>query len=197
VPLMMHNQNNEEHLIVPRKTVIHAVALCILLAFFFFLAGYFLGKKRALHDFLAQQPQDLFGQEVTYAFARMQKTTLVQSSPVIITEQQETSIINTTTKKILPQKNLTYKAELIGFGTLHGAQEFVNRLQRNGINTTIVKHTAQVPTSSDKMRSVSWYQVVTESYDAKNKLEVLVEGIKKIVKLHDIRIVKVDNGCTS
>lgn len=184
----MHElNNNHDHFIVSRKTLSHIVSFLLLAGFLIFLVGYLLGKRKAMQEFSEIHKQNLFGEHVLQAFADMQPVQQASSDHEVV------SYVNQESQE-KPSDKLY--AQLVSFGTPHGAQEVVNRLQRNGINTTIIKHKATVPHAKGT-KVVHWYQVVTDSYSSPEELQTVVAGIKKIVKLHDIRIVKVDNGCSS
>ena len=79
----------------------------------------------------------------------------------------------------------TYYAQLIGFGTQKAADNFVKKLERKGIQAKV--HTRQ--SKSARGKNYYWYQVVTELYDNKNELEIVVNCIKNDEKIHDVRIV--------
>jgi Tfp pilus assembly protein PilO len=184
----MHElNNNHDHLIMSKKTLSHIVSFLLLVGFLIFMIGYLLGKRKAMQEFSEIHKQNLFGEHVLQAFADMQPVQQGPSAPEVVRDANYESQGNVFGK---------FYAQLVSFGTLNGAQEVVNRLQRNGINTTIIKHKATVPHAKGA-KVVHWYQVVTDSYSSPEELQSVVAGIKKIVKLHDIRIVKVDNGCNS
>lgn len=196
--------NKNTSLVLNKKHLSHIVSLLLIVAFLIFFIGYFLGKHKAIQEISDVNKQDFFSDQMHYAFQRLHVTEkpdheacdpIISSQQAVLTDETITSskFVNNGRK----QNGECYYAQLISFGTQKGAQEFVNRLQRNGINTTIIKHKAQVPNSSGITRIIHWYQVVTDSYCNQEELKYYIAGIQKIVKLNDVRIVKVDNGRTS
>lgn len=78
-----------------------------------------------------------------------------------------------------------YYAQLIGFGTVEAADQFVNRITRKGFPAKVEKRTSKTA----KGKKVSWYQVVTDAYLDKAHLERVVQMIVWQEKLKDVRIV--------
>lgn len=78
-----------------------------------------------------------------------------------------------------------YYAQLVGFGTDHAAQQFVEKMSRKDITVVVKKRASR----SARGKFVSWYQVMTEKYDDKNELLTLVERLKNEEKLKDITII--------
>lgn len=77
-------------------------------------------------------------------------------------------------------------AELIGFGSLSGAERFAERVRtKNHIPVSVKKRTSKTA----KGRTVTWYQVVTGSYAEEQELVALVNIVKQQERLSDVRIV--------
>lgn len=79
---------------------------------------------------------------------------------------------------------VSYYAELIGFGYQKAAQDFVAKAGRKGYPVRLIEKSNR--TSAGKV--VTWYQVVTEKFDDKAKLEQLVRTIKRTEHLQGIKI---------
>ncbi len=77
-------------------------------------------------------------------------------------------------------------AELIGFGSLSGAERFAQRVRtKNHIPVSVKKRTSKTA----KGRTVTWYQVVTDQYAEEQELVALVNIVKQQERLNDVRIV--------
>ncbi len=79
-----------------------------------------------------------------------------------------------------------YAAPLIGFGTLHAAEQFVEKLKERDL-TVFIK---QRCSTTARGRKIRWYQVVTPEYTHKKDLEDLIALIQKKEKLQNITIVE-------
>lgn len=78
-----------------------------------------------------------------------------------------------------------YYAQLAGFGTAKAAQRLVYRLHQKGIPVFVRKRNSR----SARGTLISWYQVVTERFQDKTKLEELITTIKKEEKITDVHLV--------
>lgn len=150
-------------LYISNRQVSWVIALLILLSFFIFIAGYFLGQRTY---------QEATGSEKT---ASVLTQDALVCSPTLIEGalQQELS----------PEQ--FYKAQLIGFGTLRAAQQFVDRLQQKNMPVRVQERHSKTAQGKE----VIWYQVTTELFSDKHELTAFVERIKKEERLKDIRIV--------
>jgi hypothetical protein len=82
------------------------------------------------------------------------------------------------------QKVKKYYAELIGFGSLHAAEQFVDRLAKKNISV----HIKERMSKTAKGKNISWFQIVTNAAPA-DELEELVQRLKKDERLKGVRIV--------
>lgn len=138
------------------------IASCILSAFFIFVAGYLLGRgKPSLHSINA------------------------------IEATNDSCVENHSHKSLLSLEDSSdiasnrYRAQLIGFGTLRAAQQFVDRLQQKNIPVRICERHSKTAQG----KKVIWYQVTTEPFDNKKELTAFVNRIQKEERLKDICIV--------
>jgi len=190
------------------------ISIALLLNFFLFMTGYFLGKKQAvdhlnykidqesLTDHVYSSMYALYDSkvqtassdnaepgeeiEVAEADATSEESSLEQA--VDITAEVKTVDDNTkNSPKIISvqQDGREYSAQLVGFSSERTAQQFVQKLAQRDITA----HIKQRPSKTAKGRTVYWYQVITESFTNKEELLKLVEKIKRREKLHDVRII--------
>src|SRR5438309_2183421 len=187
--------SNDQGLFVPNRQLSVVVALLLLLAFSIFMAGYFLGKKKAVEQFTEKVHQEAFADQVyTTVLSSAQDQQCTQNnllvtnidesilSPESINQdvaavEQSTvfaqSSLQETSEKIQEQQR--YYAQLIGFGTEKAAQLFVKKLSVKGIETEVKKRVSKTV----KGRTSYWYQVVTALYSNKNDLSAVVDRLAK------------------
>lgn len=157
------------------RQVSFLTASIVLCAFFVFIAGYFLGQRKALEKFNA-----VIKQEVT-------EDSIVGNIDV---SDNQVDKVGKASRQV-EQKNLinesekNYKAQLIGFGTSRAAHSFADRLQNK--NMPVRVHERHSKTAQGK--EIIWYQVTTEPFSDRQELLAFVEKIKKAERLKDIRIV--------
>ncbi len=103
------------------------------------------------------------------------------STPEQANNQVETTALENNTQEISTQ----YYAQLAGFGTAKAAQRWAHHLQKNGTPVFVKKRSSR----SARGSLISWYQVVTERFQDKAKLEELVATIKREEKISDVHLV--------
>lgn len=79
-----------------------------------------------------------------------------------------------------------YYAELVGFGSKQRANEFCNRLQKNGISVVVKKRKSRTA----RGKNIFWYQAITEKFDNKSDLVAFVDIIKDKENLKGIKIIQ-------
>lgn len=197
---------DDENLVVQRKFVSLIVAGLIVLGLFVFLAGFFWGYRRASHDVQIGINKTSFADQISYAALQLEpieqepKSDLAVASasaniinPVLMsTIEKEPVAIEQADLVVQPNPEhfddtgaaRGYYAELIGFGGLKAAQAFVDKLTVRGYQVVIKKRVSK----SGNGKTVNWYQVVTQNYTDKQKLQKILEAIKKTERLQGIKI---------
>lgn len=99
----------------------------------------------------------------------------------LTTDQVETAALENNTQEV----STRYYAQLAGFGTAKAAQRWAHHLQKKGTPVFVKKRSSR----SARGSLISWYQVVTERFQDKAKLEELVATIKKEEKISDVHLV--------
>lgn len=213
---------SDPHYIVgERKALSHIVALALLIGFFIFVSGYFIGKRSASQEFLHQFEQESFADRISHSLhtqyspqaavldstkqtdaaaqpqapqdvvpaktgpttqenAKAEKGAVVAPS----THEEAQPVVAEKVQQKIPAK-VTYYAQLFG-GTREAAQRFVDLLGQRGITTRMIKKSSKTAQSN----MVYWYQVETDRFADRAALEDLVSTIKRIAKLHDVKIIK-------
>lgn len=185
-----------------------ALSVILMLNFFVFMAGYFLGKKKILEHLNYKIDQESLTDHVCSSMYALYDSKLQPSSSSDNVEpEEETEVIEhepdldpapdatvsaASEALIIPvndsipikENSHEYYAQLVGFGSKHAAQQFINKLAQRDITA----HMKQRTSKTSKGRIVYWYQVITETFAKKDDLVQLVEIIKQREKLHDVRI---------
>jgi hypothetical protein len=114
-----------------------------------------------------------------------------ESKQETVSDSQKASSDNTTetsaqeSAQVTEQESPQYYAQLAGFGTAKAAQRLSSRLQHKGIPVFVRKRNSR----SARGRLLSWYQVVTERFADKAKLQELIDHVKKEERITDIHLV--------
>ncbi len=163
-----YNDNYNSILYLTNRQVSWLAASTVVFVFCIFIAGYVLGQKKALEG---------YGSAGKSSFSN----SYISSDEVINNmSDQLSSSLNTD-----GNASKQYYAQLIGFGTLHAADKFADRLQQKNFPVKVVeKHS-----KTAQGKKIIWYQVVTEYFDKKDDLIAFTRKIEKEERLNDIRIV--------
>lgn len=193
-------------LFLERRQVNRVVALLLLVGVFIFVGGYFWGQKSATDQLLNAVERDSFADQIYYSMCSMYDLKDDESSepdaasgeeePEQIGEQQANNSPSAVTGEVksvvaLPtsapaKAEKKYFAQLVGFGSLAPAEHFVKRLKKKNINALISKRQSKTA----RGKAIAWYQVVTPNFSDKNSLNTVVATIKRVEKIHDVRIIE-------
>ncbi len=191
---------NPHYLIIQKKIVSQLIAFFLLLAFFIFALGYFLGKKKLAEDFSHIVNQANFSDQINFALTSLyeQENNAQKNqkdmTPVLASRQsnedsQTKESIDTDALVNLSKENnpsSLYRAQLFG-GTQKAVNQFAQRLAKKGIDIEIRTRTSKT-TSGKKL---VWYQAVSKPYANKLDLEAIVATIKKLEKINNVTILQV------
>lgn len=184
-------------------------SLLILLFMMTFISGYFWGHGKATQEFTEKLVDDSFTDKINYSFySNFEKNPTepeVDADSVDTVEEdfeevESDSQPSATTAKVeklqegnivIPkneqsQSDTYYYAELIGFGTLQAAQNFIQRALQHGYNIDIKQRVSKTA----KGRTIYWFQAITEKLDNKDHLMDLVAKIQKTEKIKDVKIIE-------
>ncbi|MEX0672168.1 MAG: SPOR domain-containing protein [Candidatus Babeliales bacterium] len=152
---------DSSNLSIPRQQASRIAAALIVCLFIVFAAGYYLGKQHAA--------------DITISGETMAEESL---------ERGELELPDETPQTVSAQDN--YTAQLVGYGTQKKALAFIERLKKSGIET-ILK--TRVSTTA-KGKKITWYQVTTQPYTDRHKLQSLIDRIVKLEHIRNYCIVK-------
>lgn len=188
------NSHNDFSFTLTMRQLSLAVAALVAVSFFIFIAGYFLGQKRAAQDFIYRADQDSLADQiyssmcVLYDPKEEEESENGDESEVSETESAVESIEVAEVKDDIVQETIIepvieqkkYKAVLSGFPATHlaDAKQLIVRLKSKGYPAELVEHT-----SMHKKVSKKWYQVIvkasSEEYLEKSKSQFAKIGFIK------------------
>jgi hypothetical protein len=196
-------KSKEAGLFLPNRELSWVIALALVLSFLMFSFGYFWGQRRAVSQFLYKVKEESFADGITYSLYAMnpQEVTEEDSShdgseldePEVIEDEAQESTpeqLVTTPLAAPASPQLVYVAPLVGFGTLHAANTFAQRVKKRDI-PVIVK---QRSSKTQRGRKIVWYQVVTQEYAEKSDLEKVIAQVQEKEKIKQVKIIEKKKG---
>jgi hypothetical protein len=182
----------------------------LLLFFLFFTSGYFWGQKKAAEYFCYRVDQESLADQIysslcTFYDVRAQDDTgetEAESSSDINTaistqpEQKDNTRVQPSAQPEITsaqhpstaepaQKQMSYCAALIGYGNKKSAIDFQNRLAKRGIDVIIKEQES----NNKRGKKIVWYQVVTQPMTDQQEFMKLVDHIKRIERIKDVRFI--------
>lgn len=194
---------SQQGLYIPSRQLSWLVSGLLLLSFFIFMGGYFLGQKKVLEEFSAKLEQDSLSDKIYSSLYALYDTQGEESSDdqaessddsVDQTKKSESGESNsasiaqlnkTEQENKTPAATTNYYAQLAGFASAKPAYALAERLNQTNKIAIVKKHESK----SSKGQIRYWYQVVTKPFDTKETLQQVVQQIKQKEHLKDIRIV--------
>jgi len=150
-----------------------------------FITGYFWGVGSALEQISTQLDQEAFSDQISASLIPMQMSdderegqcqeNTAEQDVELVTQEQDQQIC----------AERTYYAQLAGFGNKQSAYRFAQKLIKKKIPVIV----NAIHSKTMRGKSITWYQVVTESYSTKKELAALVEQLKETERLKDPQIV--------
>jgi len=184
-------KSKEAGFFLPNRELSWVIALALILSFLMFCTGYFWGQRRAVSQFLYKVKEESFADGITYSLYAMGPKELSETDGEIVVAPEESLEELITKEKVVVQSPKTvYAAPLIGFGTLHAANNFAQRVGKTGIPVTVKQRSSK----TQRGRKIVWYQAVTNEYEDKSTLEKVIEQVKQNEKIKEIKIIKKKKG---
>lgn len=180
-------------LIVDRYAASRVLAVLLLVSFFVFAAGYFMGKRSLAQEAMLDTERTAFADHVSFALnASPDHEALAQAMPQeqgvdnqkIQTVEADKAICAPAVVATAVDKGLQHRALLFG-GTKKAVTEFAHRLQNRGITVEVRERVGK--TAKGKTRH--WYQAVTTPYSNKDDLMAVVTTITDLEKLKNVEII--------
>lgn len=208
-----HQKSREAGLFLPSRELSLAIGVILFLSLAAFCLGYFLGQRRAVSLFLGKVKEESFADNITYSFYALdqrepaeedqdengsaEEASEAEQPAGTLSEGASDEITHEANQKEVPEKDLeessykiTYVAPLVGFGTLHAANAFAERVRKKGIPIIVKERSSKTP----KGRIISWYQAITQEYSDKSELEVIIARVQQQEKIKDVKIIEKKKG---
>ena len=202
-------KEQEKMPIIPSERYSVMIGGGLIVLFFVAAVGFFCGHQVAVNRFLHKVDEEAFSDKILYALYNIngleqeEEESLEEATEAkgtveveVIQEVVETGdiqqeeaeeFVTQEKEEVKKEKEeIVYAAPLIGFGTLHAAEQFVEKLKERDL-TVFIK---QRCSTTARGRKIRWYQVVTPEYTHKKDLEDLIALIQKKEKLQNITIVE-------
>lgn len=201
---------SNQGLYLTMRQVSGLISALLLLMFFVFMGGYFLGQKKVLEQFSSKLEQDSLSDKIYSSLYAMYDTPENDESDtdqndagtddltdqLKVTDAQSVKPGHEIQKESDQNKTVQhnnsaseikkqYYAQLAGFGSAQPAYAFAEKLNKQAKIALVKKHESK----SAKGRIRYWYQVITKLYESKEQLTQVVAKIKQEERLKDIRIV--------
>jgi hypothetical protein len=208
-----HKDGESDGVFISQQQIGWGLAVFLLLSFFIFIAGYFLGQQRAVEQFSSHVDQESLADKIytsLYSLHDKQDESVavnqvgddtsevahdglsdatIQAPEIDAqkTQVQEQVDQESTVSESPEVQHARYYAQLAGFGAHKNAIIFARKLERKGIPATV--RTRYSRTARGK--KIAWYQVITDEYTSEKQLQELVEKLKQEERLQDVRIVAI------
>lgn len=198
-------KQNSNGLFIPNRQLSFVVSGFLSLGAAIFIGGYFFGKQHVVEPFVAKAENDSFADQVYVSLCALYDADVAELAGQIgdqelldgfelaREEAQDDDVVQESEIKSIAQlpeqlpnqeEEKRWYAQLIGYGQEKSAQEFAQKLQKNGIPVSVA---TRVSTTS-KGRKRTWYQVVTDSYSDRHALQLAVDKIVQDEKLKGVQI---------
>jgi len=204
---MNDKEKNRDLLTLNKRQTNIAFAGVIVLLAMAFIGGYIVGLRKALHEFSDRLAEESFTDKIRYALYSSYGTPATTPGPETedgdevdkdgAQSEEKNQDIGDTEKEIeekielvespsQTEDEVSYYAQLIGFGTLKAAERFVEDAKKEGFKTTIVKKVSK----TSRGKTIYWYQVITERFTNKEELLRIVERIQFVHRLQQVKIIE-------
>lgn len=186
-------EQEEVGLFIPNRVFNWVIALGLLLFLLAFLGGYFWGHRRAVGRFLNKIEEESFADRITYSLYTLTGKSVEEEQPGDVSDETEEETAPEPEEKTeepvaitLADSSVVYAAPLVGFGTLHAANSFVQRIHKMGIEALVKERSSR----TQRGRKIVWYQVMTQDYVHKNELEKVISELQQKERIKDIKIIE-------
>lgn len=215
---MESDSEKKSTLVLSARHVSWAVSSFLLVCFFVFISGYFLGKKKAAEKFYSKVKEESFSDQIYYSMCSMYNKTddqlaqegavsegedldplpevknMQESSDVPLLAQAAAAVqkeINQESQKRLEVVSSDQKEIIKYYAELigFGTNRAAEKFANKLKKDNISVSVKRRRSKTAKGRVITWYQVVTERFSNRNDLIALVDDISAQERLKDVRIV--------
>lgn len=180
----MERSGSQNNLVVSRKVISIVSAFLVLMGTFIFISGYFWGYRRAAENVDKHIQQTGITDQLNHSIEKNFGTRSMPADGEKLEVPAEGGKNPNKATSDVVIKGQEYYAELIGFGRLKAAQSFVDKAKKKGYPVYLRQRVGK--TGGGKV--IHWYQAITEKFKDKEKLNQLLEAIKRTERIHGIKI---------
>lgn len=187
-----HTPHNEFKIMLTMRQISLAVAALLALSFFIFIAGYFLGKRKAIQEFSHHVDQESLADQIYSSMCVLYDAKDDNEEDEDGTEENETAEVSkgsdqkeeitpqVTQKEARDKKN--YTLTLAGFSAAQHeeATKMVARLAKKGFSA----HVNEIPSKTSKGKIITWYQVVANVMIGEGEMEPMQQEIAKVAHVN-------------
>ncbi len=157
--------------------------ICLLLSF---LAGYFWGRRQPVADLSKELSSALLDKTTQLNSLNNSAVTSASNDLVELNANSGTSVVQEQEISSALKADKQYYGTLLGFSSLKAAQKYLNKLQNLGYNLQIKTRHSR----NSKNKLYTWYQIITEKFTDKTKLEQLMRELKQQENLQSTKILE-------
>jgi hypothetical protein len=150
----------------------------LVIAFFIFIVGYFLGKKYSTEVFREDLEHQAFSDHIHHSLQVLYGAN--QKTDDLTQESSDESLAHP------DEPCFSYSAQLTSFHSPVSAKQFVDKLAKKGITVSVIKKTSV----TQQGKTIRWYQIVTQDYATEHELVTLVDALKRSERLTNVPIIK-------
>lgn len=181
-----NNNDTEKNITFTARQLSFALAAIVAIACFIFIAGYYLGKKRAAQEFSYTVDQDSLADQIYSSLCGLYEVKDNEISPEQEEADEESAPLSSEiSENSSPQENSNgpiggaaqYRAIIAGFSSSNvvAGKDLVARLTNSGYPCELVERFSRA-----KGKTVVWYQVATKPYESSLSLEKVKPKIAKL-----------------
>jgi hypothetical protein len=183
--IMKESHNNDFIFKLTMRQLSLAVAALLAFSFFIFIAGYFLGQKRAVEEFSHKLDQDSLADQIYSSMCVLydvkdENEDGVENDMNEEAEEKEELPQESGAESVVAQNK--YKVTIAGFSAANSAagKKLVAQLKNKGYEAELV----EIISKSAKGKSVTWYQAIVICTSSPENMDTIKHSIAKIAHVN-------------
>lgn len=192
------NRNDKKQLYLTQNQLSYVAASLLIIGFFIFVSGYYLGKKNGTKSFVDQVEKEyisektfgpaLLGDKIDIDKKENENDLKGINNKTETEENWSANTLRDEQETIARGTDIYYYAPLAGFGTFKAAKDCESNLTSRGFAVKTVERKSK--TSKGQVKT--WYQVILLPMEDKQKLINQAEQIKKIAHIKEVNIIAIN-----
>lgn len=168
------------YLWIDRSRTTQLTAYALIAALCIFGAGFFFGKRKALETVTEDLQQQAFSDQLHHSMMLLYGQPEASKPTLMAEGSQATVPLDDQAKpeEVKPLKKEQYYIKTVKpFYVLESAQRCIARLQKKGIQSTLIKRESRQQGTNKK---VPWYHIETQAYDTEEDVNKVINIIKAV-----------------